>query len=987
VSARIPASPKGLYDFGPFRLDCAKHLLLKGGKPLTLSPKAFEILVLLIERHGALVTKGDLLQAVWPETFVEENNLTQYISTLRKALGDGANGREYIETVPKLGYRFVTDVHNAAGDESELLVEKHTQTRIVVREEEQEVDGQNFDDRTSAIVSAGQGVPLAKPRAIAAVSARRAPLQNWRSRTWFPVSLAAILVLVAVALLLRNVGSSHSGENTSVKSASAIPGVVRPRYSIAVFGFRNLSGQAEDVWLSDALAEMLTTELAAGGQLRIVSGEDVQRMRADMKVIDGSVPAKATLIQLRNRVGADIAVSGSFIELGREPDRQIRLDLRMQDAVTGEEVFSTAVTGKTQELFGLISRSGAELRSKLGVPVLTDLESAEDQAALPSTPEAARLYSEGLAKLRVSDAPAAEKLLTLAVSSDTKFALGHSALASAWSALGYDEKAKTESRRALDLSLNLSREQHLLIAGQYAELTRDWSQAVATYEELFHSFPDNLDYGLRLANAQTFAGKGNDALATVDLLRRLPPPSNHEPQIDLRQADAAESLGDFTQENDAADHAIQSGENLNERLLVANAWTMKSWAVRRLGHARDAEQGLLQAKRIFAESGDLQGVGSAVRLIAGEQSEQGDYLQAKRSYDEAIKIFREIGDRRSLAQSINGLAIVQYEGGNLREAKALYRQYFEIETEVGSRINAAGALGNIANVADAQGDLVEAVHLNEESLKIFDDVGDHRAVGTALGNIAVLLYEQGDLVGAKKKFEEAIAIKQKIGYQRGIAYDLAGLGQVYRAQGDLSAAQKAEEESLEIRHRIGEHYNAEVSRLNLAILDLESQKPEEAEKIAADSALKFREEKSKSDEAAAEEIAARSLLALGRLDEAQTAVKQAKSLSRGKSNLPLSFDIADTAARISVALRNPPVPSVAASSRKSLESALLVARRCGYVEYQFKLGLALGENELKSGNISEGRTRLNGLAKDATGKGFLLVARQASAALQALEPR
>ena len=981
MSASIPASPKGLYDFGPFRLDCAKHLLLKEGKPLPLSPKAFEILVLLIERRGALVTKADVLQEVWPDTFVEENNLTQYISTLRKTLGESASDGGYIQTVPKLGYRFVSDVCDVSIGEGELLLEKLTRTRIAVHEEEEEFEGESFGDSTLA--SPGPQPQAAKTHGLPDVAVRRRQLSVPLRNSWILASIATLFVVLAAALLSGIGALRRHEQGTTATTSALVSAAVKPRYSVAVFGFKNLSGQAQDDWLSGALAEMLTTELSAGGQLRIVSGRDVQRLRTDLNVSDGPEMAKATLIQVRSRMGADVAVSGSFVELGREPDRQIRLDLRMQDAVTGEEVFSTAVTGKTSELFGLISRSGAELRSKLGAPMLTDLEGAEDQAALPSNPGAARLYSEGLAKLRESDGPAAQKLLALAVSSDPRFAPGHSALASAWSALGYDEKAKSESRRALDLSLNLSREQHLLIAGQYAELTRDWSQAVVTYGELFHSFPDNLDYGLRLANAQTSAGNGSGALVTVDMLRRLPPPSNHEPQIDLVQAAAAETLGDFKQENDAADHAIQSGEDLKERLLVANAWTMKSWAMRRLGHAQDAAQGLLEAKRIFAEAGDLQGVGSAVRLIAGEQSEEGDYPQALHNYDEAIKIFRQIGDRRSLAQAINGLAIVQYESGHLREAKALYQQYFEIETEVGSRSNAAGALGNIANVADAQGNLAEALHLNEESLKIFNEVGDQRATGTALGNIAVLLYERGDLSGAEKKFEEAIEIKRRIGYQRGIAYDLLGLGQVYQAQDKLSAALQAEEESLKIRNQIGERYNAAASRLNLAILDLDSEKPQEAEKIAAETALEFREEKSKSDEAAAEEVSARSLLALARLDDAQTAIRRAQSLSRGESNLPLSFAIADTAARISIALKNPPVPSVAAGARKNLESALLVAQRCGYLEYQFKLNRALAENELKSGNVSEGRARLNAVVRDARSRGFFLIARQATAALQA----
>src|SRR5262249_20898847 len=160
-----------------------------------------------------------------------------------------------------------------------------------------------------------------------------------------------------------------------------------------------------------------------------------------------------------------------------------------------------------------------------------------------------------------------------------------------------------------------------------------------TYQQLLSTFPDSVDYGLRLAGAQTSAGKGHEALATVEKLRRLPPPASQDPQIDLAEAYADESLGKFNQSLEASDRAIRSGEALNERLLVAGSLTKKSWALRRLGHADQAVTGLLEAKRIFSETGDLEGVGSAVRLIGGAQSEQGNYSQAEKSFQEAIAIF------------------------------------------------------------------------------------------------------------------------------------------------------------------------------------------------------------------------------------------------------------------------------------------------------------------------------------------------------------
>jgi eukaryotic-like serine/threonine-protein kinase len=101
---------KHLYEFGPFRLDTAEHLLLRDGETVPLPPKAFDLLLVLIEHHGHLLEKDELLKAVWPDTFVEEGNLSYNVSLIRKALGEGENGQRFIETVPKRGYRFVGDV-------------------------------------------------------------------------------------------------------------------------------------------------------------------------------------------------------------------------------------------------------------------------------------------------------------------------------------------------------------------------------------------------------------------------------------------------------------------------------------------------------------------------------------------------------------------------------------------------------------------------------------------------------------------------------------------------------------------------------------------------------------------------------------------------------------------------------------------------------------------------------------------------------------
>src|SRR5215469_11225243 len=102
---------KHLYLFGPFRFDCEERLLLRDSEPVPLPPKVIETLSVLLENAGHLIGKDELMRRIWPDTFVEEGNLNKSISVLRKTLGQWDGGRDYIETIPKRGYRFVATLN------------------------------------------------------------------------------------------------------------------------------------------------------------------------------------------------------------------------------------------------------------------------------------------------------------------------------------------------------------------------------------------------------------------------------------------------------------------------------------------------------------------------------------------------------------------------------------------------------------------------------------------------------------------------------------------------------------------------------------------------------------------------------------------------------------------------------------------------------------------------------------------------------------
>src|SRR5579859_5401811 len=132
--AAMNSEPKIVYEFGPFCVDPDKQVLLREGQTVAVTPKAFETLLVLVRRSREVVTKEDLLKAVWPDSFVEEANLSQHIFMLRKALGDTLEERRYIVTLPGRGYRFAAPVRTVTDGSEALIAQMRSRTEITIEE-------------------------------------------------------------------------------------------------------------------------------------------------------------------------------------------------------------------------------------------------------------------------------------------------------------------------------------------------------------------------------------------------------------------------------------------------------------------------------------------------------------------------------------------------------------------------------------------------------------------------------------------------------------------------------------------------------------------------------------------------------------------------------------------------------------------------------------------------------------------------------------
>ena len=133
----MSAQTKQIYEFGPFRVVAAERVLLRDGRPEPLTPKAFDVLLMLLENRGHIVEKDELMNRVWADSFVEEGNLKVTISMLRKVLEQGAGEHQFIETVPRRGYRFTADVRELSDGEPELMLFERSRVQLVIEKDEE----------------------------------------------------------------------------------------------------------------------------------------------------------------------------------------------------------------------------------------------------------------------------------------------------------------------------------------------------------------------------------------------------------------------------------------------------------------------------------------------------------------------------------------------------------------------------------------------------------------------------------------------------------------------------------------------------------------------------------------------------------------------------------------------------------------------------------------------------------------------------------
>jgi DNA-binding winged helix-turn-helix (wHTH) protein/tetratricopeptide (TPR) repeat protein len=832
TSPPAPTAEKQVYEFDGFRIDPVRRRLLRGGELVSLTPKAFSILLVLVENRGEVVGKEDLIQRVWPDTFVTEANLTQNVSSLRKALGERANDHRYVVTVPGRGYSFVAEVLLVSRESTgELpLAREPTLAREATDPGELALTAEILPPATAELE-----LPLAAPVSGLPRFPRRRLLVAG-------LVLGSLLALIAGGTFLFYKGRKNFQERTPEARPEAIP--AKP--TVAVLGFRNLNGDRAQDWLSTALSEMLITELSANSKVRMVPGEEVVRVRRTLSLPYTEEPSEEMLQQINGLLGADLVVVGSYLSLQDSGGRKLRIDVRVVRASGGDTVASFAELGTEEGIFELVSRIGRRLRRALGWAEPSPADARAAAALLPGNPQSARLYAEGLTRLRAFDPRGARDLLARASEVSPDSAAIRSALSLAWIGLGDDARARAEAEKAVELSAALPQQERLAIEARAAEARKDWSRASELYRSLWTFYPDNLEYGLRLASGLSAAGRNAEAQGVVAQMRRLPPPSGGDPRIELIESQIDKRLSNFPAEMRSARLAEEKGRRSGETQVVAQALMLQGDGLLLAGRSREAIPLFQQARDLFSTAGNQSAVALVLTHLGVALNEQGRLAEAQAMYQSSLATLRQIGSVQSGAIQLDNLGFVAQDLGDLPRAQSLLEQAYAAFTADGDRVLAEEALNAIGTVLLARGDLAGARQRFETVLAISRQTGNRVDEGRSLSYQGLVLALLGALAEARGLQEQAYGITQQIGDPVRGASMLAASAEVLMRLGDLPMAERRLTKALQMK-RQGD------SRLGIAeVLSLQARLQErlgklvEAKRLSAEQGMLARSTGSRS---------------------------------------------------------------------------------------------------------------------------------------------
>ena len=502
---------KHLYEFESFRLDPQERLLLRNGQPIPLPPRVFDTLVLLVQNSGHLVLKDDLMKTLWPDSFVEEVNLSQNVSMLRKALGEKTHEQRYITTVPGSGYRFigkVREVIDKGQGQDELVVGSFARSRVVIEREEDKSAEAAFP--TPAVNTQSKGfAAYARPVTAKAVI-----------RLLVLVSLAVIAV--AAVLLELNVGKW--------RDRLLARGTNRHIQAVAVLPLSNLSADPEQEYFADGMTEALITELGRISIPRVISRQSTMQYKG----------SKKPLQEIAKELRVDAVLEGA---VERSGDR-VRVTVRLNQVSPETQLWANEYNGGVGDLLRLEDEIARAIADEIQVK-LKRAEQAHLAGARTVDPEVQDAYLRGrffwnkgttgaLSGDQIElDLQTAIGHFKRAIEKDPDYALAYAGLADAYIALGNEDggghfpketlpEAKAAATKASELDPSLG-EAHFSLAQTIELYDWNWSEAEKEYRLALELNPNSADAHLEYGRFVQALGRNDEATTQMNYAIELDP--------------------------------------------------------------------------------------------------------------------------------------------------------------------------------------------------------------------------------------------------------------------------------------------------------------------------------------------------------------------------------------------------------------------------------------------------------------------------------
>jgi serine/threonine-protein kinase len=456
-------------------LDTEEKLLSCEGQPVALTQKAFEMLYLLVRCSGHVVEREEFIQEIWPDTFVEEGILTVNISLLRKALGDSKNDSQYIETVPRRGYRFVARVKESQEESLDLIVEEHSQISVIIEEREESI---------ALVEEAGKAL----------VFDQRSKTKAWLSGNRMKLVAALVVVVLAVAIYLILI----------LRPDQRVPQSAQGVRSIAVLPFKPMDAGSRDEAFELGMADTLITRLS---HLRAMTVRPTSAVRKYMGLEQDSIAAGR-----EQRV--DLVVEGSIQRSGD----MIRVTIRLMNVKDGSTLWAYKCDQLCTDIFQLQDSISEDLAQALMLK-LTDEEEQMLTKRYTKNKEAYELYLRGRFHFyqTLSDPAEYSKAMEYfkqAINIEPSYALAYAGLADSATMIASHAGQPHEyvtaieaAKKALELDDTLA-EAHTSLAMVKFIYLWDWAEADKHFKraiELNPNYPQaHNDYGFYLVSMGQF---------------------------------------------------------------------------------------------------------------------------------------------------------------------------------------------------------------------------------------------------------------------------------------------------------------------------------------------------------------------------------------------------------------------------------------------------------------------------------------------------